>query len=97
MRYRLVVRPKAAEETLAVYIWMEADKPSKGERFFSALDDCYAFILRHPLGAQLRVKHYRHMMVEGFDYRVVYAIIGKSINVYQVRHTSRKPNKRFGP
>jgi hypothetical protein len=97
MSHRLVVRPKAAEEIVAIYIWMEAEKQGKGERFLAALDVCYAFFLQYPLGAQLRVKHYRHMLLEGFDYRVVYAIIGETVNVYQVRHTSRRPSKRFGP
>ena len=97
MNHRLVVRPKAAEEIVAIYIWMETQKPGKGERFLTALDACYALILQHPLGAQLRVKHYRHLPVEGFDFRVVYAIIGETVNVYQVRHTSRRPSKRFGP
>jgi hypothetical protein len=41
--------------------------------------------------------YYRQRMVEGFDYRVVYAIIGKAVNIYQVRHTSRRASKRFGP
>ena len=97
MTHELVVRPKAAEEIVAAYIWLEAEKPGRGERFLEALDKCYSLITQHPLGAQIRVKHYRHVQVEGFDYRVVFAMIGKTVNVYQVRHTSRRASKRFGP
>ncbi len=38
------------------------------------------------------------LRVEGFSYfRVVYDVVGTNITVYQVRHTSRRPSKRFGP
>ena len=61
------------------------------------MDECYAIILRNPLGFQVRKKHYRHARVQGFDYRVVFAVIGSTVNVYQIRHTSRRPSTRFGP
>ncbi len=43
------------------------------------------------------MRDYRHALVKGFRYRVVYAIRGDLVVVYQVRHTGRKPSKKFGP
>ncbi|MBL0128173.1 MAG: hypothetical protein IPP83_12125 [Flavobacteriales bacterium] len=63
-----------------------------------ALDDRYAFIEANPLGYQLRKDNFRYARVEGFRYfRVVYDVVGTNITVYHVRHTSRRPSKRFGP
>jgi hypothetical protein len=36
-------------------------------------------------------------MLDDFPYRVVFKIKGADVFVYQVRHTSRRPSKRFGP
>ncbi len=36
-------------------------------------------------------------MLAVLPYRVVYGVEEDTIYVYQIRHTSRKPNKRFGP
>lgn len=51
----------------------------------------------NPQGFQLREGAYRHALLDNFPYRVVYKIKDGEVFVYQVRHTSRKPNKRFGP
>jgi hypothetical protein len=97
MSYRLVVRPKAAQEAIEAYIWFEMRTPGRGERFFDAVDECYGYITHNPLGFQLRKQHYRHAMVAGFDFRIVFAIVGETVQVFQIRHTSRRPSKRFGP
>ena len=36
-------------------------------------------------------------MVKRFRYRVVFALIGQEVVVFQIRHTSRRPSKKFGP
>jgi hypothetical protein len=36
-------------------------------------------------------------MVEKSPYRVVFVIEDNTVFVYQIRHTSRRPSKRFGP
>ena len=97
MTFTLVVRPNAAQEAIEAYLWMESRKAGHGEEFLKALDTTFAFILSNPQGYQLRRKRFRHVMVEHFSYRVVYAVIGTAVNIYQVRHTSRRPSMRFGP
>ncbi len=62
-----------------------------------ALDTCYKSITKDPTGYQVRKKNYRHAMLRKFRYRVVFALTGQEVVVFQVRHTSRKPSTTFGP
>ena len=46
---------------------------------------------------QVRKEPFRYASIQGYPhYRVVFVVDGKVITVYQVRHTSRKPDPRFG-
>jgi hypothetical protein len=47
-----------------------------------------------------KAKHkgpYGHVLLKKLPYRVVIRVAGKKVIVHQVRHTSRKPSKKFGP
>jgi len=97
MKYTLQVDPRAIKEVRAVYQYREREKKGSGDRFIRALVDCYASIKANPYGYQLRKGGYRHAMLNRLKYRVVYEVEGNTVFVYQVRHTSRKPSKKFGP
>ncbi|MBS1546322.1 MAG: type II toxin-antitoxin system RelE/ParE family toxin [Bacteroidetes bacterium] len=97
MKYRLRVRAIAVREFSAVAIWYERRSTGLGHRFLDELQDCFQHIALNPQGFQLREGAYRHALLDNFPYRVVYKIKDGEVFVYQVRHTSRKPNKRFGP
>lgn len=94
----LVVRDAAVEDASRIYRWYEDQSAGLGLRFLLALDELYSLIEANPYGFQLRKDNFRHAFVHGFPrYRVSYDVDGRQITVYQVRHTSRKPDKRFGP
>ena len=97
MKYTLKVDPKAVKEVRVVYQYREHEKPGSGDRFIAALVTCYASIKADPLGYQVRKGGYRHAMLHRLRYRVVFEVEGHTVFVYQVRHTSRKPSKKFGP
>jgi len=59
--------------------------------------DCYARIKADPYGYQLSKGGYWHAMLHRLKYRVVFEVEGNTVFVYQVRHTSRKPSKKFEP
>ncbi|MCC6400225.1 MAG: type II toxin-antitoxin system RelE/ParE family toxin [Flavobacteriales bacterium] len=40
---------------------------------------------------------YGHAMLPKLPFRVVFEVQDEKVIVYQVRHTSRKPSKKFGP
>lgn len=97
MKYTFEVDPKAIKEVHKVYHYREGEKKGSGDRFIAALMDCYASIKANPYGYQVRKGGYRHAMLHKLKYRVVYEVEGSTVFVYQVRHTSRKPSKKFGP
>ncbi len=97
MSFVLRIRPIVTRETAEVYGYHEGKRKGLGERFLKALREAYQDIEDNPLGYQLRYKNYRHVRVPGFRYRVVFEVEGDEVHVYQLRHTSRNPSKRFGP
>lgn len=95
--YELFVRDEAQEETEEIRKWYEAKDPGLGDRFIDALEETYKGLRSTPF-YQVRKNIYRHVQIEGFPYyRAVYAVDGDRITVYQVRHTSRRPSRKFGP
>jgi toxin ParE1/3/4 len=98
MKYRLEVSPKVLLEVVRIYLYRETIQgKGTGDRFLRALQDCYKNILSDPLGHQVRKAPYRHAMLPRLKYRVVFEVEGSTVYIYQVRHTSRKPSKKFGP
>ncbi|MBX2971607.1 MAG: type II toxin-antitoxin system RelE/ParE family toxin [Flavobacteriales bacterium] len=61
------------------------------------MDECYDSILANPYRYAVREGAFRHAMLHKLKYRVVYRIKDQTVYVVQVRHTSRRPSKRYGP
>jgi len=96
-RFKLDVRQAALDEAEAIRAWYEEQQPGLGARFTDALDACFDDMRVHP-SLQMHKEPFRYASIKGFrSYRVVYAIDGDAITVYQVRHTSRKTHPRYGP
>ena len=97
MIYELVVRQKALMEAATVYSYYARVRPGLAEKFATRLGECYTFISRDPAALPIRKGIFRHMMLSGFKYRVVYAIHQRQVVVVQIRHTSRRVSRRYGP
>ena len=97
MKYTLDLDPRAVKEAAEIYTYREGDKKGSGERFINALVDCYARIKTNPYSYQKRKGEFRHAILHKLKYRLVCRIHGSVVYVVQVRHTSRKPSKKFGP
>lgn len=96
MSYTVQILPEATQEVGEIYEYYDKIGPGLGDRFLSALSECYHSLERMPK-LQKRKAGFRHALVERFPYRVVYEIHGSIVIVYQVRHMSRRPHARFGP
>lgn len=98
MKYRLDIAPRVSREVAHSYLYREENQ-GKGaaDRFVKALDDCYAHILANPYGSQVRKEPFGHIMLHRLKYRVVNKVEDELVSVVQVRHTSRKTGKKFGP
>lgn len=97
MAYRLEIHPSVLEEVQEILDYLDDEKSSLGNRFLKELDACFESILAHPFGYQLRKGSFRHAPLSRMRYRVVYRVHGKTVRVVQVRHTSRRPSRKFGP
>ena len=98
MKYTLRVVPSVTREARLIYLYREKHQgKGSGDRFIKALGECYGRILAHPHGYQVRKEPFRHAMLRRLKYRVVYKVEGHLVSVVQVRHTSRRGSRKFGP
>ncbi len=98
MKYRLDIAPRVSREVAEIHLYRERKQgKGSGVRFLQALNECYDLILTNPHGCQIRKDPFRHAMLGRLKYRVVYKVEGDLVSVVQVRHTSRKPSRKFGP
>ncbi len=96
MNYSVVVRAAAQAEAVDAFLWYEARNKGLGVRFADALQACLDQLATNPKH-QKRKGDFRHVMVDKFPYRVVFVVENNTVYVYHIRHTSRRPSKRFGP
>ncbi len=94
--HRVVVQPEAQEEVNAIRVHQNGLAPKRGQRFIEAFEACLQELGANP-SYQKRKGEYRQVMLRKLPYRVVYEADEDTVYVYQVRHTSRKPSKKFGP
>ena len=95
-RYEVIVRYQAQLEVEEIYDHQHGIGPARAERFYAAWHACLEQLRRNPS----RAKHkgsYGHEILHKLPYRVVFEVRDAKVIVYQVRHTSRKPSKKFGP
>lgn len=98
MKYGLRILPSVTKEARRIHVYREMNQGmGAGGRFMEALGRFYDDILANPYGHTVRKAPFRHAMLHWLKYRVVYKVEGPVVSVVQVRHTSRKPSKRYGP
>ncbi len=95
-RYEVVVLPHVQEQVEEIWAYQFALEPERAKRFIDAWETCIEELERAPTHAK-RKGPYGHMMLTKLPFRVVIRVAGKKVVVHQVRHTSRKPSKRYGP
>ena len=95
-RYNVLVQPEVQEEVDAIRRYQTGLDPKRGRRFMDAFNTCLLELRAKP-SFQKRKGNYRHVVLRKLPFRVVFEVRGDDVIVFQVRHTSRKPNKRFGP
>jgi plasmid stabilization system protein ParE len=92
----VVVQPEAHQEVEAIRRFQTKQNIKLGQRFIKAFEACLADLALNP-SYQFRKGPYRHVMLKKLPYRVVYELEDGTVYIYQVRHMSRKPHKKFGP
>ncbi len=94
----LRILPSVTREAHRIYTYRNKDQgKAAADRFTKALNECYDDVLSNPYGHQVRRPPFRHAFLRRLKFRVVYKVEGPYVTIVQVRHTSRKPSKKFGP
>ncbi len=94
--YEVVVRQQAQREVAEIYDSQHEISTARAERFRAAWKACLEKLGKNPYHAK-RSGPYGHAILHKLPFRVVFEVRATKVIVYQVRHTSRKPSKKFGP
>jgi plasmid stabilization system protein ParE len=95
-RYEVIVRHQAQQEVEEIYDHQHGIEPARAERFYAAWQACLMQLAENPSHAK-RKGPYGHLVLHNLPFRVVFEVRETKVIVYQVRHTSRRPSKKFGP
>ncbi|HMN04418.1 MAG TPA: type II toxin-antitoxin system RelE/ParE family toxin [Flavobacteriales bacterium] len=95
-RYEVVVRHQAQREVEEIYDYQHRIDPERAARFYAAWQTCLEQLEKYPSHAK-RKGPYGHEILHKLPFRVVFEVREMKVIVYQVRHVSRKPSKKFGP
>ncbi|MBS1885785.1 MAG: type II toxin-antitoxin system RelE/ParE family toxin [Actinobacteria bacterium] len=94
--YEVVVLPHVHEQVEEIRAYQHAMAPNRAQCFIDAWEACIKGLERNPTKAKHKGP-YGHVMLMKLPYRVVIRVAGSKVVVHQVRHTRRKPSKKFGP
>lgn len=95
-RYEVIVLALVHAQVEEIRAYQHALGPKRAERFLDAWEACIAGLEHSPTQAKHKGP-YGHVLLKKLPYRVVIRVTGQKVIVHQVRHTSRKPSKKFGP
>ena len=95
MIYKLEINGAAEEEIFEAYNWYEQQSEGLGERFIGELETLFKKITKHPQHYKIARSVFRQAAIKSFPFVIYFEIVDKSIVVYSVFHTKRRPNKNF--
>jgi plasmid stabilization system protein ParE len=89
---RVVFLPLAKQELAAAKRYYERQQPGLGERFKGAADSAGRRIALHPLAWAIERDPIRRCLLDGFPYKLLYAVRDHEIVVMAVAHQHRLPD-----
>jgi toxin ParE1/3/4 len=83
----------ASEEFAVAVVWYESKRAGLGAEFLQAIGRVVDLLQERPaLGAVLgRGVAYRHLLVSGFPYRIVYVERADDLYIVAIAHLRRRP------
>lgn len=92
--YKITFATLAETEIIAAYNFYEDKQKGLGERFLTAIQTSINSIKLNPFIYQRKHKHFREGLLKKFPYFLVYEIIGDSVVIVSVFHTSKNPKSK---
>ena len=93
MTYLVRIRAKARVDLAEAGRWYEAQRVGLGTRF---IDEVYAvleLLSGQPLGYTEVLSGTRRALLHGFPFGIYYRIVGATISIIAILHSSRHPNR----
>lgn len=83
--------PEATNEIESAVDWYLQRSPDAADGFVAALNKTLSDVLADPGRFSTHLKNTRYAMLHGYPYLVVFRLIGATVRVFSVPHTSRRP------
>ncbi|MBL4653604.1 MAG: type II toxin-antitoxin system RelE/ParE family toxin [Flavobacteriales bacterium] len=80
---------------IEAYVWYESKQTNLGERFLSALEDCYQSLDINPNTYAKKYKQQRQAIVKGFPFVIMYEQMNTVIVIYAIFNTHQEPSKKL--
>jgi toxin ParE1/3/4 len=90
-KYILEIKEEAKNDIFESYLWYEKEQSGLGEKFLSCLRNTFDSIQKNPRIYKVNYNLFHQALVKKFPFVVMYKIEGKSVIVFAVFHTSKKP------
>jgi plasmid stabilization system protein ParE len=95
MTYKLEISGEADEEIFEAYSWYQQQSEGLGERFIGELEALFQKISVNPQHYKVARSVFRQAAIKSFPFAIYFEIVNKSVVVYSVFHTKRRPHKNF--
>ena len=94
MKWHVIVRPRAEEDSITAWEWYEKQKRGLGDEF---LDEIGRVVTKLETGAESTTEYYRgfrRMLTARFPYKLFYRIEGDRVVVFRILH-ARRDHRRW--
>ena len=89
MAFEVTLVDEAEADYRKIIDWYENQQPGVGMRFYILMNELFQKLELHPLNYGYYYKSYRHTIIKGFPYRVVFKVENNTVRVLAIFHTSR--------
>ena len=89
MAFEVELHDEAELDYRKIIEWYEKQAPGLGKRFYSLMDKLLKKLEAHPLNYSYYSKPYRHTILKGFPYRIVFKVEKINVRIVAIFHTSR--------
>ena len=92
---KYIISPKATNDIRKISIWYEEQSVDLGESFILELRSKIRRIMKYPEMYKPVTKNVRRYKIRRFPYFIFYTVQQDTLIILRIRHTKRKPLKRY--
>lgn len=89
MAFEVQLLDEAKEDYYKIMNWYEQERPGLGMRFYELMNKLFQKLELSPSNYSYYSKPYRHTILKGFPYRIVFKVEGNKVRINAIFHTSR--------